>query len=138
MSRGFELFEHTAEMGLRAWAPTLEEAFAEVARGMFAVILDLETVEERLTRRVAVVATDAEELVVRWLNEFVFLLDTERLVFRSFRIERFSRWSIDATARGEQLDRARHQPRAEVKSATYYRLVVEEGPPARIEVILDI
>ncbi len=135
---GYELFEHTAEMGVRAWAPTLSGAFAEIARGMFAVIVDLEAVRERLTKRIEVSAEDAPELVVRWLNEFVFVLETERLVFSRFDVERFERWSLAATAHGERLDPARHEPRAEVKSATYHRLEVEEGPPGRIQVVLDI
>lgn len=136
--RGYELFEHTAEMGVRAWGRDLPEAFAEAARGMAAVMVDLEAVEERLSRRVEAEAEDAGALLVRFLNELVFLVDTEGLVFSRFDIERFEHWRTAAIAHGEQIDRARHQPRAEVKSATYHGLEVEEGPPARVQVILDI
>ncbi|MDE2321969.1 MAG: archease, partial [candidate division NC10 bacterium] len=32
---GFELFETTADVGILAWGKTLEELFANAARGMF-------------------------------------------------------------------------------------------------------
>lgn len=135
---GFEVLDHTAEVGIRAWGRDLREAFAEAARGMFALMVDLDAVEEREARRVEAVGEDREDLLVRWLNELLFLVDSEGLVFRRFDIERLSERELAATAHGEPLDRARHQPLAGVKAATYHQLSVEEGPPARISVILDV
>lgn len=136
--RGFELIEHTAEVGIRAWGGDLREAFAEAARGMFSLMVDLDAVDERESRRVEVTAEDREDLLVRWLNELLFLVDTEGLVFRAFDIERLGERELAATARGERLDPARHLPLTGVKAATYHQLLVEAGPPARVAVILDV
>lgn len=135
---GYEVLDHTAEVGIAAWGRDLREAFVEAARGMFALMVDLDAVEERVTRRVAVTAEDREDLLVRWLNELLFLVDSEGLVFRRFEIERMGERELQATVRGERLDPARHQPLAGVKAATYHQLSVEEGPPARVAVILDV
>lgn len=135
---GYEFIDHTAEVGIAAWGRDLREAFVEAARGMFALMVELDAVQERVTRRVEVTAEDREDLLVRWLNELLYLVDTEGLVFRRFEIERMGERGLAATAHGEPLDSARHQPLAGVKAATYHRLSVEEGPPARVAVILDV
>lgn len=135
---GFEVLDHTAEVGISAWGRDLREAFVQAARGMFALMVDLDSVEERVKRRVEVTAEDREDLLVRWLNELLFLVDSEGLVFSRFEIDRMSERELAATAHGETLDPARHQPLAGVKAATYHQLSVEEGPPARIAVILDV
>ncbi len=135
---GFELLEHTADMGVRAWGPSLADAFVQAARGMFAIMVDLSAVRERLSRRVEVSADDVSELLVRWLNALAFFTDAESLVFSRFDIERFDGRSLAATAHGETLDVARHAPRAAVKSATYHWLEVDPGPPATVRVLFDI
>lgn len=135
---GFELLEHTADVRVRAWGPTLREAFVQAARGLFSVMCDVDAVRARVSRRVSVSAADTGDLLVRWLNELAFFVDAEGLVFSRFDIERFAEGALEATIRGEPLDPARHAPRAAVKAATYHGLVVEAGPPARIEVLLDI
>ncbi len=135
---GFELLEHTADMGLLAWGPTLREAFVQLARGMFAVMVDLDAVRERVSRRVEVVGDDTADLLVRWLNALAFFTDAEGLVFSRFAIDRFEEKALAGTAYGEPLDAARHAPRAAVKSATYHGLEVDPGPPARLRLLLDI
>lgn len=137
-ARGFELLEHTADMRVRAWGPDLPAAFEEAARGMTAVMVDLDAVREVTERRIEVYAADRAELLVRWLNEVAFYADAESLVFSRFAIERMTDTSLTATARGERLDPARHAPRAAVKAATYHDLDVSLGPPAVVRVLLDI
>lgn len=135
---GFRLVEHTADVGVEAWGDDLAEAFAEAARGMTSVMVDLDAVEERERRRVAVSADDREDLLVRWLNELVFLFDTERLVFRRFEVQRLTDGELVADAWGERLDPARHVPGTLVKAATFHGLSVDPGPPAHARVILDV
>ena len=41
MDADFEIIEHTAEIGIAARGGALEEAFANAARGMFSLMIDL-------------------------------------------------------------------------------------------------
>jgi len=77
MEQGFEILEHTADIGIVARGKNLAEVFAQAAKGMFSLITDLNTVEERVERRVKVEAPDIESLLVAWLNELVYLFDTK-------------------------------------------------------------
>ena len=45
---------------------------------------------------------------------------------------------LKARCYGERFDPGRHRLKSGVKSATYHMLRVEEGNPARVQVILDV
>jgi|GEM_PF-981640 len=85
----YEILEHTADIGVRAWGRTLGEAFANMAMGMMSLIIpEHRLVLERDKRRVRASATDLEGLLVAWLEELVYLVDAER--FLVARVEEIS------------------------------------------------
>ena len=85
----FELIEHTADLGLAAYGRSLKEAFANAAYGMFSVIVELNAVEERVSRKVEVDSDDVESLLFEWLNSLLYYVDVENLLFRRFDIVEF-------------------------------------------------
>jgi protein archease len=96
---------------------TLPEAFAQVALGVFALVADPASVEERDAREVRAHGNAPEALLVNWLNECLYVLDVEGFVAR--RVE-FGNFSLDPAAPGgeplrlhcrllgEDFDPARH------------------------------
>jgi SHS2 domain-containing protein len=135
----FETFDHTADVGLRVTAPTLRELFIEAARGVSSLIVtnldDVQPVEER---KVRVAGTEHDYLFFDWLNELIYLLDREHLVFSQFDVT-FDTEGLTGICRGEVIDRARHQLEHEVKAITYHGLKVEHRTDGWLaEVILDI
>ena len=134
----FEIIDHTADIGLAASAATFEEALAGLAEGMFSIMADPETVEERFSRKVEVESPDKESLVVDWLNELLYIVDVERLLFRRFEVAKVAGNSLQAEGYGEYIDPAKHRLGTGVKAATYHMLSVEKGNGYRIKVILDI
>jgi len=133
----FELIEHTADMGLRAYGKDLPEAFANAAYGMFSIIADLDGIKEAESRRVEVSAGDVESLLFEWLNSLLYYFDVEGFVFKRFDIIEFGEKRLAADCFGEKYDPARHQIKLGVKSATYHLLEVD---PARnqVQVIFDV
>lgn len=135
---GFEAFDHTADVGLRAWGPDLAQAFAQAARGLFSLLVPLEAVQERTTWEVRIEAGDPESLLVAWLDELLFVFETERLVFARFDVALPEPGGLVATAYGQTFDPVRHRGGVVVKAATYHQIEVVAGPPARVQVIMDI
>jgi len=123
--RGFEPVDHTADIGLRAWGPTLEDLFAQAAFGMTDLLVDSGRIRQREERRVAVPAGDLEEVLVGWLQEILYLHEVGRFVASEFRVARAGSDGVEATLLGEPIDRERHAPRMDIKAATYHDLRIE-------------
>ncbi len=140
MNKEFEVIEHTADIGIRAFGIDLAGAFANAARGMFSLITDLNKINEAIYRDVEVAAPDRETLLVEWLNELLFLFDTEQLLFKRFYIGALTETGLQARCYGERVDKSRHELKRGIKSATYHMLKVERKTDYeyRVEVLLDI
>jgi SHS2 domain-containing protein len=135
----FEVFDHTADVGIVARGDTLAEAFANAARGMFSLMVDLDRVAEREERSVEVEADDPEGLLVHWLSELLFMSEVDGLVFKRFDVRELSDTRLVARVAGEPLDLERHDPQLMVKAVTRHRLeVARDGGGYRIRVIFDI
>ena len=135
----YRILDHTADVGLEAKGATLAEAFANVATGMYSIMVHLDRVSERVQRPVEVEAEDAEGLLTAWLLELLFITEVEGLVFRRFDVQEASPRHLTAVAHGEPLDPERHPKGAVVKAVTRHGL--EVGPIEggyRVRVILDI
>ena len=69
----YEIFEHTADLGLRIRAPGLKELFEEAARALFSVMVvnfdDVRLVDE-VTFQVA--GSEHDELLRDWLAELLY------------------------------------------------------------------
>jgi SHS2 domain-containing protein len=133
----FELIEHTADMGLKAYGKSLAEAFANAAYGMFSIIADLDPVKETESRRVEVSANDVESLLFEWLNSLLYYFDVEGLIFKRFEIIEFGEKRLAADCFGEKFDPARHRIKLGVKSATYHMLEVDPAKK-QVQVIFDV
>ena len=135
----FEILEHTADVGIIVHGADLAELFANAATGMFALMADLEGVEQRQERLVRVEGRDRETLLVRWLTELLYYLDAEGMLFHRFQIEEITERRLRARAFGEPIDRERHVLHFGVKAVTRHLLeIVPEEGGYRATVLFDI
>jgi SHS2 domain-containing protein len=136
----FEIIDTTADIGIRAFGSGWREVFVNAALGMFSLITDPGSVRPELIRDVSVAAPDRESLLAAWLNELIFLFDTEMLLFGRFEIVRLRTSLIEARCFGEKVDRSRHELKRGIKSATYHKLKMEKTNDGvyQAEVIFDI
>lgn len=135
----YELFEHTADLGLRVRALDLNTLFAEAAAGLFSVVVeDLATVRPASDVRIELAGTDREFLLFDWLKELLYRFDTDHMLFSRFDVT-VRDDGLTGTARGEPIDPARHTLSHEVKAITYHELKVEQASDGWLaEVIVDI
>jgi SHS2 domain-containing protein len=135
----FEVFDHTADLGLRIQSADVNSLFAEAARALLSVIVsNPDAVEPRESLTLHVAGCDVEYLFVDWLDEFLFLFESKRFLASDFQAM-LDDAGLSATVRGETYDPARHVLAHEVKAVTYHGLTVEQSPDGwRAEVILDI
>jgi SHS2 domain-containing protein len=121
----YEHFEHQADVGVRGFGRTCEEAFEQAALALTAVVVPPETVVGRDCVRLSLAAADLDLLLIDWLDAIVFQLSAHQLIFGRFKVA-ITGTDLDAELYGEPLDVARHQPGVEVKAATLTALRVAE------------
>ena len=131
--------EHTADIGVRCTAPTLERLFECAARAMFEIIVPLDSVEPAQRMRVAVNAASLEELFVSWLEELLYIWESKRILFSTFALRKISSGSLEAEVAGEPYDERRHDLQSEIKAATYHDLQIEQKKGGwEVQVIFDV
>src|SRR6202008_456749 len=106
----YEVFEHTADLGLRIRAATREELFVDAARGLAEMIVEnLDDVKPQEHRTFVVMGQDNVYLLFDWLNELLFTFEKDKRLFSRFQV-RFTEEGLTVEAEGEQFDPERHQP----------------------------
>lgn len=138
LSKRWELFEHGADVGVRGFGESLDEAFEAVALALTGVITDPGTVKPSESVRIECSAPDSEVLLVDWLNAIIYEMATRNMLFGEYDV-RIEDGKLTAIAKGEKVDVSRHEPTVEVKGATYTCLRVDQQDGIwRAECVVDV
>ena len=126
----FELLDHPADMGFRAWAPTLEGLFAECATALTSILVDIESIAPTNSQMIELPGDDIEMLLYNWLSEVLFLFDADGLLFSKYSINDImtseSGLKLSARVHGEEFSASKHQVKTYVKAVTLHQLKVEK------------
>ena len=126
----FEYKDHPGEAWLVGVGDTLEAAFAEGAKALFQLMVEIDRVEPTVSTEIEVRSDRLDTLFVGWLNALIVRKDVDGLVYARFdpldiRGIESDELRLTATAWGEPLDVDRHDPKVDVKAATYSELRCE-------------
>ncbi len=141
---GFEFRDHTADVQVRSWGSSLEEAFSQTAYSLMATITpNLKKITPKVERELTVEAEDKEALLFDFLSEFLYIFDVDELVFNEIHvrsIEKFNdNYKLRATLVGEKFDLDKHEIGIEVKAITYSFLNIDEKHKSTIiDIVFDI
>jgi SHS2 domain-containing protein len=144
LERPYETLPHTADLAVRVRGGDPAALFANAAFALSDNLVDLETVRPRAVKTIEIEAAGLEDLLVRWLNEILFVFERDAFIGREFE-PRISEprepgpWRLEAAVRGETVDPARHRLYSEIKAVTYHGLVVaREAGAWRAEMVFDL
>jgi SHS2 domain-containing protein len=128
LDRGYVFHEHTADITLECWAPTLEGAFEQAGIGTFAVMMDISTVEPLVPVDISAKGMDLQELLVEWVGQLIALIDINSQFYSEFEVLELKEedgFSLKGRAWGEDIDFERHDTHTEVKAMTYADLKID-------------
>ena len=135
----YRVLEHTADIGFEAFGATREAVFANAARALTHLMVDLDSILPLENLPLRAEGSDMPGLLVNWLSEVLYLFDAEGWLFRDFKVENLTDHSLAAKAQGEKFDRTRHQAKLLVKAITYHQLDLRNtGQGWRAQVYVDI
>ena len=137
--KDFEIINHTADVGIIAYGSDIRQLFSNAALALFSLITDTESIVEKIQKDVQVISKDSNSLLVDWLNELIYLFDTQRVLFSRFDIKKLSNNQLITTCWGESFDPLKHKIRIEVKAATYHMLKInKDDGKYNVQVIFDV
>ena len=148
-SEGYDYFDVTADIGFYAYGNSLDEAYENAGLAMFNVITDISKVKKDESREFEIVSEDLVSLLYDYLEELLFLQDTEFLFFSDFKVNiekivddessNLENYKLTCFACGEEIDWNVHSPKSEVKAITFHKMCVKEDDGVfKLRAILDL
>ncbi|BAY11610.1 archease [Calothrix sp. NIES-2098] len=132
---GFEEVEHTADWAYRVWGQNLTELFIQAAKGLYAIASVQLADDSPINCNIQLHGVDHESLLVAWLNELLYLHESEGLGFSQFEILHLDRQNLQAKVSGAKVKNWNKL----IKAVTYNNLAIqttENGLEATL--VLDV
>lgn len=134
---GFREVDHTADVEIEVWGTDKTSLFEKAAQGMYHLshIREKEHTPETAAHSFQLNERDLESLLVAFLSELLFYLETEQLKFEKFTLEFEEDHSLRAQLEGFQiagLDR-------DIKAVTFHELDIKRtGTGWIVNVVFDV
>ena len=133
----YKFLEHTADVKFRAFGKTLEEAFSNSALALVETMTRNIKIKPRIKKNISVSGSDLENLLYNFLEEFLFLFDSERFVFAKIEKIEIKDNKLEAEILGDNADN--YNISNDVKAVTYNSMFVKiEKGKVTIQVVLDV
>jgi SHS2 domain-containing protein len=131
---GYRECQHTADWELEVWAPDLPGLLEQAARGMYWLAgLHLKA-NPRIEHALEFTFTDAENLIVDFLSELLFLVEGQGIAFDGFSLQ-VAQDMLLAELSGAPVDSISR----EIKAVTYHRLAVRRsGVGLQVNIVFDV
>ena len=134
---GFEEVSHTADLEIKVWGMDLSSLFVAAAEGMFH-LSGLEDSEEgfsAMQEDISLNAMDGEGLLILFLEELLYRLTEEYMLFDVVKITIKDNFSLEAKLRGTQIKSYQR----DIKAVTYHKLNIRETENGySVNIVFDI
>lgn len=137
----YHFLDHTADVKFAVEAEKLEDAFIESSKALREAICGNITILEQETKKIEIQGTNLENLLYKFLEEFLVLLDSEDFLLStisSLTIDKET-FKLTATLTGDKADHYKFTN--DVKAVTYSEMFVkfnEEKNIWQTQVVLDV
>ena len=119
----YKILEHTADLKIKAFGKTKEELFENAMIGMFEGAKYERNLKSQISNlKVKVKSIDLPSLLVDFLSEVLYLVETKKLVFEKTKFQKITNNEIEAELIGKKLKRIGVQ----IKGVTYHDLKVSQ------------
>lgn len=123
----YEMFEHTADLGVRVYAPTRAGLIAPATAALYAIVGRLCPGPVIAERTVAAAGDDPALLLRDYLAEILHGLQGEQWLLTNPQVEEFSDEKLVVRGQAASIDPDASVFEREVKAVTYHELTVRAG-----------
>lgn len=133
----YKFLPHTADVKFQAYGKSLEEAFINSAAALKETISGKIKVKARIGRKIKVKGKDNEALLYNFLEEFLYLLDSQRFLLSKVKKIKINDGKLICEVLGDKA--SSYKFTNDVKAVTYNEMFVKkEKGRFIIQVVLDV
>ncbi|NIM90796.1 MAG: protein archease [Candidatus Aminicenantes bacterium] len=137
----YEFIAHTADAKFRAFGRDLEEAFSNAALATASLMWDWKKVEKGTRCEIKVEGKDLKQLLCSFLEEIIYLLDSEMFLLGSVDKVKIKKkgnhFTLEALFKGDKYS-DKYKIFGEVKAITYNEMEIKEDRPVTLQVVVDV
>ncbi len=137
----YRYLEHTADAKFQAFGQSLEEAFQNAALATAGLMWDVQAIALKQTQAIEVRGIDLKQLLLGFLEEILFLLDTRRFLLGTVEsvelIEGHAGYSLQTVFRGD-IQSGQYEIFGDVKAITYNEMQIQRSAPCMVQVVVDM
>lgn len=122
----FQILDHPADIGIMVFGNSSKELFVNAALGTTSLITEINDISADIKKDLSIKGTNIEDLFTKWLDEIIFLFDTEGFLINDIVVETCSDISLMATLKGEKYNKEKHKIKLYLKAATYHQLEIKQ------------
>ena len=135
----FKFLKHTADIKFQAFGSSLEEAFKNSALAL-TYIMYKGKIKPVIKKRIVVKGKDKANLLYTFLEEFLFLLDSENFLLsriEKLKINKNREYELEAEVLGDSVEN--YKPELDVKAVTYNEMFVRSEKNKFVcQVVVDV
>ena len=137
----FKYFQHTADAKFQAFGETIEEAFCNAALAMVSLMWDPEKIEAVLEFKLCVTGRDEKQLLVNFLEDILFKLDTKMILLKTVNkiclVRENNQLTLEAVLGGDTFSE-KYETFGEVKAVTYNEMEIVKNHSVMVQVVVDM
>ena len=133
----YEFFEHTGDAKFRAYGSSLDKRFSNAALAVSSIMIDPADVTPNKERSIGVQAGDLNSLLYNFIEEILFLLDSQFFLLhavKTLHVSEGENYALVATLTGD-VNTGQYDIEGGVKAATYNEM---EFTDDYIQMVVDI
>lgn len=135
----YRLLPHTADIRFRIQGRSFADLLNKAVFAFTDQCVEVRRVSSSSFRKVAVKGGTPEEVLIRLLQEVLFLFDAKGFVVRALKSPLYKEGKLTGLLAGERFDPAKHRPKSEIKAATFHGLTVRKKAGGwTADIVLDV
>ncbi len=137
----YRFLQHTGDAKFQAFGSTLEQAFSHAALATASLMWDWKNIEEKVKHHIKIEAKDLEQLLVNFLEEILYLLDSKMFLLGSAAVIRIGKkddnFFLEGMFKGDKYSE-KYKIYGNVKAITYNEMEISENDHFTIQVVVDV
>ena len=122
----FKILDHPADIGIEIKGKSLEDLFINAALGTTSLIIEQHEISANTKKEINLKGNDMEDLFIKWLDEVIYLFDTEGFLIKNVHVETLRATSLHTILQGEKYSKAKHEIKLYLKAVTYHQLEIKQ------------